>query len=90
MVQNILFRFAESHNLTVALPHPSCEHQFCYPRNFSAHFVHPATGVWENQTLKQGFESQQTFWEVTPRSTDGGKGYKTGRGEATSGASVSK
>lgn len=48
--------------------------------------------VWvlQNQTLKQGFESQQTFWEVTPRSTDGGKGYKTGRGEATSGASVSK
>ncbi|KAJ1065994.1 hypothetical protein K5549_013507 [Capra hircus] len=42
-VQNILFRFAERHNLTVALPHPSCEHQFCYPRNFSAHFVHPAT-----------------------------------------------
>ena len=47
MVQNILFRFAERHNLTVALPHPSCEHQFCSPRNFSAHFVHPATGVWE-------------------------------------------
>ncbi|XP_022363464.1 galactose-3-O-sulfotransferase 3 [Enhydra lutris kenyoni] len=42
-VQNILFRFAERHNLTVALPHPSCEHQFCYPRNFSVHFVHPAT-----------------------------------------------
>ncbi|XP_055987548.1 galactose-3-O-sulfotransferase 3 [Sorex fumeus] len=42
-VQNILFRFAERHNLTVALPHPSCEHQFCYPHNFSAHFVHPAT-----------------------------------------------
>ncbi|ELK13316.1 Galactose-3-O-sulfotransferase 3 [Pteropus alecto] len=42
-VQNILFRFAERHNLTVALPHPSCEHQFCYPRNFSTHFVHPAT-----------------------------------------------
>lgn len=31
--------------------------------------------VWvlQNQTLKQGFESQQTFWEVTPRSTDGGR-----------------
>ncbi|XP_049636126.1 galactose-3-O-sulfotransferase 3 [Suncus etruscus] len=42
-VQNILFRFAERHNLTVALPHPSCEHQFCYPRNFSTRFVHPAT-----------------------------------------------
>ncbi|XP_060031997.1 galactose-3-O-sulfotransferase 3 isoform X2 [Erinaceus europaeus] len=42
-VQNILFRFAERHNLTVALPHPSCEHQFCYPRNFSGRFVHPAT-----------------------------------------------
>ncbi|XP_014393701.1 PREDICTED: cation channel sperm-associated protein 1 [Myotis brandtii] len=40
-VQNILFRFAERHNLTVALPHPRCEHQFCYPRNFSAHFVYP-------------------------------------------------
>ncbi|XP_038621292.1 galactose-3-O-sulfotransferase 3 [Tachyglossus aculeatus] len=42
-VQNILFRFAERHNLTVALPHPSCDHQFCYPRSFSARFVHPAT-----------------------------------------------
>ena len=31
--------------------------------------------VWvlQNQTLKQGFESQQN-WEVTPRSTDGGRG----------------
>ncbi|KAB0407461.1 hypothetical protein E2I00_007633, partial [Balaenoptera physalus] len=27
-VQNILFRFAERHNLTVALPHPSCEHHY--------------------------------------------------------------
>ncbi|EPQ06553.1 Cation channel sperm-associated protein 1 [Myotis brandtii] len=42
-VQNILFRFAERHNLTVALPHPRCEHQFCYPRNFSAHF--PSTAI---------------------------------------------
>ncbi|XP_016280862.2 galactose-3-O-sulfotransferase 3 [Monodelphis domestica] len=42
-VQNILFRFAERHNVTLALPRPSCEHQFCYPRNFSARFVHPAT-----------------------------------------------
>ncbi|XP_015424453.1 PREDICTED: cation channel sperm-associated protein 1 [Myotis davidii] len=32
-VQNILFRFAERHNLTVALPHPRCEHQFCYPHH---------------------------------------------------------
>uniref|UniRef100_A0A8C4WN25 Galactose-3-O-sulfotransferase 3 n=1 Tax=Gopherus evgoodei TaxID=1825980 RepID=A0A8C4WN25_9SAUR len=40
-VQNILFRFAEQHNVTVALPHHACDHQFCYPRNFSARFVHP-------------------------------------------------
>uniref|UniRef100_A0A8D2LDX8 Galactose-3-O-sulfotransferase 3 n=1 Tax=Varanus komodoensis TaxID=61221 RepID=A0A8D2LDX8_VARKO len=42
-VQNLLFRFAERHNLTVALPHHTCDHQFCYPRNFSARFVHPHT-----------------------------------------------
>nr|XP_020671675.1 galactose-3-O-sulfotransferase 3 [Pogona vitticeps] len=42
-VQNLLFRFAERHNLTVALPHHACDHQFCYPRNFSARFVHPYT-----------------------------------------------
>ncbi|XP_059574475.1 galactose-3-O-sulfotransferase 3 isoform X2 [Alligator mississippiensis] len=42
-VQNILFRFAERHNLTVALPHPPCDHQFCYPRDFSARYVHPHT-----------------------------------------------
>uniref|UniRef100_A0A8D0E5A8 Galactose-3-O-sulfotransferase 3 n=1 Tax=Salvator merianae TaxID=96440 RepID=A0A8D0E5A8_SALMN len=42
-VQNLLFRFAERHNLTVALPHHTCDHQFCYPRNFSARFVHPYT-----------------------------------------------
>lgn len=42
-VQNILFRFAERHNLTVALPIQACEHQFCYPRLFSAKYVHPHT-----------------------------------------------
>ncbi|XP_076145012.1 galactose-3-O-sulfotransferase 3 [Alosa pseudoharengus] len=42
-VQNILFRFAERHNLTVALPVPSCGHQFCYPHMFSGRFVHPHT-----------------------------------------------
>ncbi|MBN3304663.1 G3ST3 sulfotransferase, partial [Amia calva] len=42
-VQNLLFRFAERHNLTVALPMQSCDHQFCYPRPFSARFVHPHT-----------------------------------------------
>ena len=42
-VQNILFRFAERHDLMVPLPHPSCEHQFCHPRNFLAHFMHAAT-----------------------------------------------
>ncbi|XP_030075656.1 galactose-3-O-sulfotransferase 3 isoform X2 [Microcaecilia unicolor] len=42
-VQNIFFRFAERHNLTVALPHNTCEHQFCYPQNFSIRFVHPYT-----------------------------------------------
>ena len=29
--------------------------------------------VIQNQTLKKGFESQQ-YWEVTPRSTDEGRG----------------
>ncbi|KAJ8336649.1 hypothetical protein SKAU_G00378690 [Synaphobranchus kaupii] len=42
-VQNILFRFAERHNVTVALPVQACDHQFCYPRPFSARFVHPHT-----------------------------------------------
>ncbi|KAL7875693.1 hypothetical protein AOLI_G00106560 [Acnodon oligacanthus] len=42
-VQNILFRFAERNNLTVALPVTACDHQFCYPRLFSSHFVHPHT-----------------------------------------------
>uniref|UniRef100_H3ALZ5 Galactose-3-O-sulfotransferase 3 n=1 Tax=Latimeria chalumnae TaxID=7897 RepID=H3ALZ5_LATCH len=40
-VQNVLFRFAEKHNVTVALPVQSCYHQFCYPRNFTARFIHP-------------------------------------------------
>ncbi|KAG9338205.1 hypothetical protein JZ751_026958, partial [Albula glossodonta] len=42
-VQNMLFRFGERHNLTVALPHQTCDHQFCYPRPFSVRFVHPHT-----------------------------------------------
>ncbi|KAK2860199.1 hypothetical protein Q7C36_004365 [Tachysurus vachellii] len=42
-VQNIFFRFAERNNLTVALPVTPCDHQFCYPRIFSKHFVHPYT-----------------------------------------------
>ncbi|KAG7484935.1 hypothetical protein MATL_G00055550 [Megalops atlanticus] len=42
-IQNMLFRFAERHNLTVALPVQACEHQFCYPRPFSGRFVHPHT-----------------------------------------------
>ncbi|XP_067883329.1 galactose-3-O-sulfotransferase 3-like [Heterodontus francisci] len=45
-VQNILFRFAERHNVTVALPGGACgerDHQFCYPRPFSRLFVHPLT-----------------------------------------------
>ncbi|KAL7978268.1 hypothetical protein Chor_014807 [Crotalus horridus] len=42
-VQNVLFRFAERHNVTVALPLHACDHQFCYPHNFSARFVHPYT-----------------------------------------------
>ncbi|XP_062371963.1 galactose-3-O-sulfotransferase 3 [Sardina pilchardus] len=42
-VQNLLFRFAERHNLTVALPVSSCGHQFCYPHTFSGRFVHPHT-----------------------------------------------
>lgn len=42
-VQNLLFRFAERNNLTVALPVQSCGHQFCYPHTFTAHYVHPHT-----------------------------------------------
>ncbi|XP_076018586.1 galactose-3-O-sulfotransferase 3 [Genypterus blacodes] len=42
-MQNLLFRFAEWNNLTVALPIQSCGHQFCYPRPFSSRFVHPHT-----------------------------------------------
>ncbi|KAJ8405390.1 hypothetical protein AAFF_G00318630 [Aldrovandia affinis] len=42
-VQNILFRFAERNNLTVALPIQACDHQFCYPHPFSSRFVHPHT-----------------------------------------------
>lgn len=42
-VQNIFFRFAERNNLTVALPVTPCDHQFCYPRTFTSHFVHPHT-----------------------------------------------
>ncbi|XP_068612197.1 galactose-3-O-sulfotransferase 3 [Brachionichthys hirsutus] len=42
-MQNLFFRFAERHNLTVALPIQSCGHQFCYPYSFNTHFVHPHT-----------------------------------------------
>ncbi|XP_010896746.1 galactose-3-O-sulfotransferase 3 [Esox lucius] len=42
-MQNLLFRFAERNNLTVALPVQACGHQFCYPRSFSTHLVHPHT-----------------------------------------------
>lgn len=42
-MQNLLFRFAERNNLTVALPVQTCEHQFCYPQMFTSHFVHPHT-----------------------------------------------
>ncbi|XP_061105344.1 galactose-3-O-sulfotransferase 3-like [Conger conger] len=42
-MQNLMFRFAERHNLTVALPYQMCGHQFCYPSSFNARFVHPHT-----------------------------------------------
>lgn len=42
-MQNLLFRFAERNNLTVALPVQSCAHQFCYPHTFTSHYVHPHT-----------------------------------------------
>ncbi|KAM3590468.1 uncharacterized protein V6R79_010348 [Siganus canaliculatus] len=42
-MQNLLFRFAERHNITVALPVQTCGHQFCYPRSFNSYFVHPHT-----------------------------------------------
>ncbi|KAM9717939.1 galactose-3-O-sulfotransferase 3 [Menidia menidia] len=41
--QNLLFRFAERYNLTVALPVQACGHQFCYPSSFRAQLVHPHT-----------------------------------------------
>ncbi|XP_068612016.1 galactose-3-O-sulfotransferase 3-like [Brachionichthys hirsutus] len=42
-MQNLFFRFAERHNLTVALPVESCRRRFCYPKSFSPDFVHPHT-----------------------------------------------
>lgn len=42
-MQNLLFRFAERNNLTVAMPVQACGHQFCYPRPFTTHLVHPHT-----------------------------------------------
>ncbi|XP_036072594.1 galactose-3-O-sulfotransferase 3 isoform X2 [Oryzias melastigma] len=42
-MQNLLFRFGERNNLTVALPIQACGHQFCYPQSFKAQFVHPHT-----------------------------------------------
>uniref|UniRef100_H2LVC2 Galactose-3-O-sulfotransferase 3 n=1 Tax=Oryzias latipes TaxID=8090 RepID=H2LVC2_ORYLA len=42
-MQNLLFRFGELNNLTVALPIQACGHQFCYPRSFNTQFVHPHT-----------------------------------------------
>lgn len=42
-VQNILFRFAERNNLTVALPKRQYGHLFCNPEPFSARCVHPHT-----------------------------------------------
>ncbi|XP_013881504.1 galactose-3-O-sulfotransferase 3, partial [Austrofundulus limnaeus] len=42
-LQNILFRFAEHNNLTMALPRSNCAPLFCYPKVFSSHFVHPVT-----------------------------------------------
>lgn len=42
-MQNLLFRFAERHNLTVALPVQGCGHQFCYPQSFTTRFVDPHT-----------------------------------------------
>ncbi|XP_024911123.1 galactose-3-O-sulfotransferase 3-like [Cynoglossus semilaevis] len=42
-MQNLLFRFAERHNLTVALPVEYCGHLFCYPSLFNSKFVHQHT-----------------------------------------------
>ncbi|XP_068164919.1 galactose-3-O-sulfotransferase 3-like [Antennarius striatus] len=42
-MQNLLFRFAQHHNLTVALPAEFCDHKFCYPSLFSHTFVRPNT-----------------------------------------------
>ncbi|XP_033839283.1 galactose-3-O-sulfotransferase 3-like [Periophthalmus magnuspinnatus] len=40
-MQNMLFRFAERHNLTVAIP--KADFQFSYPNRFQASSVHPYT-----------------------------------------------
>ena len=43
-MQNMMYRFAERHNLTVALPTKSCgDHLFCYPMSFRTSFIHPGT-----------------------------------------------
>ncbi|XP_068164958.1 galactose-3-O-sulfotransferase 3-like [Antennarius striatus] len=42
-MQNMMFRFAEHHNLTVAFPADFCGHMFCYPYYFSPKFVNSHT-----------------------------------------------
>lgn len=67
-VQNILFRFAERNNLTVALPVTACDHQFCYPRLFSSHFVHPHTTPPDIITNHLRFSRSEVF-RLMPNNT---------------------
>lgn len=67
-VQNIFFRFAERTNLTVALPVTPCDHQFCYPRMFSTHFIHPHTMPPNIATSHMRF-SHSELQRVMPNNT---------------------
>ncbi|KAI4808577.1 hypothetical protein KUCAC02_000634 [Chaenocephalus aceratus] len=42
-MQNLLFRFAERNKPHGGDAVQACSHQFCYPRSFTSHFVHPHT-----------------------------------------------
>ncbi|KAK6466343.1 galactose-3-O-sulfotransferase 3-like [Huso huso] len=67
-VQNILFRFAERHNLTVALPLQGYDHQFRYPWSFSVRFVHPHTVPAQVITNHMRF-NQQELRKLLPNDT---------------------
>ncbi|XP_061566095.1 galactose-3-O-sulfotransferase 3-like [Cololabis saira] len=67
-MQNVLFRFAERKNLTVALPVQSCRHQFCYPSILKSDFVHPHTLPANIITNDMHF-SKTALQELMPNNT---------------------